>query len=153
MNDKEIIMSVKKVVITFIVALSLLGCLWAQEPVASESSGQRVPLVYMAIVGLILAILLHYHILNKKFMNYLESNYSPQSAAASCLIFWLTWVGLIFLILIGIDVINIDFYHIGDHLIGSIIRIAVIVVAWIAIYLIISPYKRSSNNKQGGQNG
>jgi Na+/alanine symporter len=153
----------RAIITTIVILASLYGCLWAQEaeyvemeiaenPPAMNSLGQRVPLAGIVVIILAFSIILHYYILNKAFIKYLEKEHSPESAAASCMIKWLAWVGVLALVFVGMDILNIDFYNIGEHFARSAVRIIVVVVLWVVAYLIISPHKRSQEFK-GGKNG
>lgn len=156
-------MKVRAVITTIVILASLFGFMWAQEteyedieipdssPVVS-SMGQRVPMAVIVLLILALSIILHYYILNKAFVGYLELGRSPESAAASCMIKWLFWVGILALVFVGIDILNIDFYNVGEHFARSAVRIFVVVVLWVVAYLIISPHKRTVAVR-GGQNG
>lgn len=156
-------MIVRAIITTIVILASLFGFIWAQDTEytdmdipdnapAVSSFGQRVPMAVIVALLLVFAFILYYHILNKTFMRYLESERSPESSAASCMIKWLVWVGIMALIFVGIDIVNIDFYNAGEHFSSSAVRIIVVIVLWVVAYLIISPHKRSGEVK-GGQNG
>lgn len=107
----------------------------------SSTTETRVPRFVIIIVLIVVALVLYFHILHKKFISYLSDGAEPQSAAASSLLAWLFWVGLLTLLLYGIDLINMDYYNIGDYLLSSLIRIGVVVLVFFLFSLLISPYK------------
>ena len=89
------------------------GDLAEVEETSSSGSGARLPMiVIVGVIALITGVMYHF-ILHKRFIEYLDQRMSPQSAAATCLLQWLTWVFGIILLLVGIDIVNMDFLNVG----------------------------------------
>lgn len=122
------------------------GDLAEVEETSSSGSGARLPMiVIVGFIALITGVMYHF-ILHKRFIEYLDQRMSPQSAAATCLLQWLTWVFGIILLLVGIDIVNMDFLNVGEHFRGAIVRIIVIICLYVVLYLAISPYKKKQVN-------
>lgn len=116
------------------------------EETSSSGSGARLPMIaIVGIIALITGVMYHY-ILHKRFMEYLDQRMSPQSAAATCLLQWLTWVFGIILLFVGIDIVNMDFLNVGEHFRGAFVRIIVIICLYVVLFLAISPYKKKQVN-------
>ncbi|MDD3534764.1 MAG: hypothetical protein PHC50_01270 [Candidatus Cloacimonetes bacterium] len=107
----------------------------------NQVSESRIPPMFIYLVVAIVAVVLYHYILNSSFHKCLVNGMAPEVAAASCLFKWIVWVGIIALIFIGIDIINIDPNNIQQHLINSIVRIVVILVLFVIAMLIVKSHK------------
>lgn len=121
------------------------GLAEVEEP-ATSAAGNRVPMLAIAVIIALIAAVMYHYILHKRFIEYLDQRMSPQSAAATCLLQWLSWVFLLILLFVGLDVVNMDFLNVGEHLSSALLRIIVIVVLYFALFMAISPYKRKQVN-------
>lgn len=107
----------------------------------NQVSEARIPPLFIYLIVAVVAVVLYHYILNSSFQKCLLNGMAPEVAATSCLFKWIVWVGILALIFIGIDIVNIDPNNIGEHLMNSIVRIVVILVLFVIAMLIVKSHK------------